>query len=320
MPQTPAALNTGERRKADWQGNLKVASTEMVVLGAEYERDEISEPLTADVHISSAYTELQSQIGEHWFSAANVRYDDNSRFGSKVTYRFAPTWVISETDTKLKASVGSGFKAPTLSELYQNFPPFFFANPNLQPETSTGYDAGIEQGFAHNVLRVGVTLYYNRIHDLITTDVTGTTYANIGQATTQGIESFIAYQALPTLTLRADYTYTEASDDVLHQELLRRPKNKGTLNATWQASDVWLVNLNVLWISTWVDGNRDFSIPRLDAPGYTTVNLATSYDLSPRFAVFGRIDNLLDRRYENPVGFQQPGFAVYAGIKVKLTP
>ena len=90
---------------------------------------------------------------------------------------------------------------------------------------------------------------------------------------------------------------------MLHQELLRRPKNKGTLNATWQASACGSLTSNVLWIGTWVDGNRDFSIPRLDAPGYTTVNLATSYDLSPRLAVFGRIDNLLDRRYENPVGF-----------------
>jgi vitamin B12 transporter len=319
-PQTPAALNTGERQKTDWQGNLKAATDETVVLGAEYERDEISEPITADIHISSAYAELQSQVGEHWFSAANVRYDDNSRFGSKVTYRFAPTWVISETDTKLKASVGTGFKAPTLSELYQNFPPYFFANPKLQPETSTGYDAGFEQGFAQDVLRVGVTLYYNRIDNLITTDVTGTTYANIGQVTTQGIESFIAYQPLQVLTLRADYTYTEANDDVLNQELLRRPKNKGTLNATWQATHAWLVNLNVLWVSTWVDGNRDFSIPRLDAPAYTTVNLATTYDLSKRFAVVARIDNLFDRRYENPEGFQQPGFGVYAGIKVKLSP
>ncbi|HTD30285.1 MAG TPA: TonB-dependent receptor [Steroidobacteraceae bacterium] len=320
QPQTPAALNTGERRKADWQGNIKAASDETVVLGAEYERDEISEPISADVHISSAYAELQSQIGEHWFSAANVRYDDNSRFGSKVTYRFAPAWVISATDTKLKASVGTGFKAPTLSELYQDFPPFFFANPNLQPETSTGYDLGIEQGFAQDVLRVGVTLYYIRIRDLITTDVTGTTYANIGRATTEGVESFIAYQPLPTLTLRADYTYTEASDDALHEELLRRPKNKGTLNASWQATHAWLLNLDVLWVSTWVDGNRDFSVPRLDAPGYTTVNLAATYDLSKHLALFGRIDNLTDRHYQNPVGFLQPGFGVFAGIKVKLSP
>ena len=71
-----------------------------------------------------------------------MRYDDNNRFGSKVTYRFAPAYVIDATGTKLKASIGSGFKAPTLSELFQDFPAFFFfANPNLKPETSTGWDA-----------------------------------------------------------------------------------------------------------------------------------------------------------------------------------
>src|SRR6516164_3713055 len=164
VPDTPAALNSGERRKADWQGNLRLAPTETLVLGAEYERDDIVQPISASVHISSGYAELQSQLGAHWFSALNVRYDDNSRFGGKTTWRFAPAWVIAATDTKLKASVGTGFKAPTLSELYQNFPPFFFANPALRPESSTGWDAGFEQGFAKGAVRFGVTYYHNRIH------------------------------------------------------------------------------------------------------------------------------------------------------------
>jgi vitamin B12 transporter len=318
VPDTPAALNTGERRKADWQGNLRLASTETLVLGAEYERDDIDQPIAANVHIGSGYAELQSQLGAHWFSALNVRYDDNSRFGGKTTWRFAPAWVITETGTKLKASVGTGFKAPTLSELYQNFPPFFFANPDLKPESSTGWDAGFEQGFGNGVVRFGATYFHNLIHDLITTDVTGTTYANIGEATTQGVESFIAWQPAQPLTLRIDYTYTEATDDVLQQELLRRPKNKGTFLAEWQATRAWQLSLDVLTVGTWVDGNRDFSIPRLDAPGYTTVNFATSYELSPHCALFGRINNLLDRHYENPVGFLQPSIGAYAGIRVTL--
>jgi len=318
VPDTPATLNTGERRKADWQGNLRLAPSETLVLGAEYERDDIDQPIAASVHVASGYAELQSQIGAHWFSALNVRYDDNSRFGGKTTWRFAPAWVIAETDTKLKASVGTGFKAPTLSELYQNFPPYFFANPDLQPETSTGWDAGFEQGLAQGALRFGVTYYHNRIHDLITSDVTGTTYANIGQATTDGIESFIAWEPTKELMLRVDYTYTQATDDVLQQELLRRPKNKGTVLAQWQATRAWQLSFDVLAVGTWVDGNRDFSVPRLDAPGYTTVNVATSYDLTRHLTLFGRINNLLDRHYENPVGFRQPSIGAYAGIRVTL--
>jgi vitamin B12 transporter len=235
-----------------------------------------------------------------------------------VTYRIAPTWVSSASGTKLKASVGTGFKAPTLSELFQSFPPFFFANPDLRPETSVGYDLGIEQGFGGGRVRIGVTWFYNRIRDLIATDVTGTTYANVGRASTDGVEGFVAYQPVKQLTLRLDYTYTEATDDLLHQELLRRPKHKGNLNATWQATDALLLNASVLTVSSWVDGNRDFSIPRLDAPGYTTVNLAASLALSRQWAVFARIDNLLDRHYENPVGFLQPRLGVFAGIRAQL--
>ena len=317
-PQTPPALNTGERRKADWQGDVIFDPTETLVVGAEYERDEIDQPITADVHVTSGYAELQSHIGEQWFSALNARYDDNSRFGSKVTWRFAPEWVVAETDTKLKASVGTGFKAPTLSELFQSFPAFFFANPNLKPESSTGWDAGIEQGLVPKVLRVGVTYYYNRIRDLITTDVTGTTWANVGRATTDGIESFIAYQPLRELTLRVDYTYTEAEDEVAQQPLLRRPKHRGTVLATWQATRAWQWNVDVLSVSHWVDISRDGSTSGLEARGYTTVNLATNYDLTPHLALFGRIDNLLDRHYQNPLGFLQPSIGIYAGIRVKL--
>ncbi len=318
QPQLPETLNTGERVKVDWQGAVKVSKAQTVLLGLEEARDEISAPLAASIRISSAYVELQSQLGEHWFSAVNARYDDNDRFGSKLTYRIAPTWVSSASGTKLKASVGTGFKAPTLSELFQSFPPFFFANPDLRPESSVGYDLGIEQGCGGGRVRIGATWFYNRIRDLIVTDVTGTTYANVGRASTDGVEGFVAYQPLRQLTLRLDYTYTEASDDVLHEELLRRPKHKGNLNATWQATDALLLNASVLTVSSWVDGNRDFSIPRLDAPGYTTVNLAASFDLSQQLAVFGRIDNLLDRHYENPVGFLQPGIGVFAGIRAKL--
>jgi len=56
-------------------------------------------PISASIRIASAYAELQSQLGGHWFSALNARYDDNGRFGSKVTYRIAPTWVSSESGT-----------------------------------------------------------------------------------------------------------------------------------------------------------------------------------------------------------------------------
>jgi vitamin B12 transporter len=317
-PDFPLSLDTGERTKVDWRGASKLSGSETMVLGAEHSRDEISQPLPASIRINSGYGELQSQLGENFFSAVNVRYDDNSLFGSKATYRVAPLYRISVTGTKLKASVGSGFKAPTLSELFQDFPPFFFANPNLKPETSVGYDIGVEQSVIEDLVSAGATYFHNRLRNLITTDDTGTSYANIGRATTEGVESFISYQPIKLLSFRADYTFTQATDDVLHQELLRRPKHKVTVDANWRAMPGLSLDATLLTVSSWVDGNRDFSIPRLAAPGYTIVNLAGGYDINSHLKVFARVDNLFDRHYQNPVGFLQPSLGAFAGIEAKL--
>jgi vitamin B12 transporter len=319
-PTLGASVNTGDRVKIDWQGALRLSSDETLVLDAENERDAVHEPIIADVTDNAGAVELQSHLGDHLSSALNVRYDDNSRFGSKATWRFAPTYAIAASDTRFSASAGTGFKAPTLGELYQNFPPFFFANPDLKPETSTGYDLGIEQGLFAKAVQVGATWFRNDIRDLITTDVTGTTYANVGRALTQGVESFIAWQPLRALHLRADYTFTQADDEVLHEELLRRPRHKATLNAAWQLTDALSVDSTVLYVGNWIDGNRDFSIPRLTAPAYTTVNMAVNFALRSRWTLFGRLDNLFDRHYQDPIGFLQPAFGVFVGVRGQLRP
>jgi vitamin B12 transporter len=316
-------LATGARAKVDWQGALRFTQAHTLVLGAEHARDEISEPISAANQIDSGYAELQSRLVGSLYSAINARYDKNDRFGSKATYRVAPAYVITGTGTKLKASVGSGFKAPTLSELFQSYPAFFFiANPNLRPETSTGYDAGAEQTLVRETLRLGATYYYNRVRNLIVTapsaDGIDITYANIGRAHTDGVESFVAYNPVKSVTLRADYTYTQATDDGSGQQLLRRPKHKASLNAAWQATTAFSLNATVLTVSSWIDGNRDFSIPRLSAPGYTLVNLAASFAIDKHFTVFGRIDNLFDRHFQSPVGFLQPTLGAFAGIRAQL--
>jgi vitamin B12 transporter len=309
----------GGRVKFDWQGNIKLAPNEKLVLGAEHERDEITSPISAGTKIDSGYAELQSAFSDRFFDTVSVRYDENDRFGGKTTYRFAPVFLIMETGTKLKASVGTGFKAPTLNQLFQSFPAFnFFANPNLKPESSLGWDAGFEQGLAADTLRFGITYFHNQIKNLIADSADFTTDINVGRAVTQGIESFAAYRPLQTLNLRLDYTFTQATDEISHEELLRRPKHKGTLNADWRPTMRLSLDATLLTVGSWVDGNRDFSIQRLNAHPYTTMDLAAGYDVSSHLNVYVRISNLLDRHYENPVGFLAPSLGAFAGIKTRF--
>ncbi|MEO7208270.1 MAG: TonB-dependent receptor [Steroidobacteraceae bacterium] len=311
--------NFGARIKFDWQGVIALAASQKLVLGAEHQRDSITTPISASTSIDSGYAELQSSFWSSLYDTVSVRYDDNDRFGSKVTYRFAPEYLIADSGTKIKASIGTGFKAPTLVEMFQSFPDFdFFANPNLRPETDLGWDAGFEQTLLGNGLRFGMTYFRINIKNLIDTSPDGTTYANIGRAVTDGVESFIAYQPMKALTVRLDYTFTQATDENAHLTLLRRPKNKESFVTTWQATDRVQLSATVLSVSSWVDGNRDFSIPRLNASPYTSVDVASNYHLTPHWALTARITNLLNRHYQNPDGFDQPAFGAFAGINAKF--
>jgi vitamin B12 transporter len=320
IPNTDPALNLGDRKKLDWQGRLTFSPDEILTLGAEDQQDEIrGSPISARMDNAAGYAQLQSSLGGRFFNTLSVRYDANDRFGGQTTYRVAPSYLIAETGTRLKASLGTGFKAPTLNELFVNFPSFFFfANPDLKPETSLGYDIGFEQTLKPWRVEFGATWFHNDIRNLITENATFSTDINVGRATTYGVESFIGWRPTDRLNLRADYTYLEARDDVARAPLIRRPKNKASVSATWQATKALSVTSTVLYVGSWIDGNRDFSATGLTAPGYATVDVAVNYDLPRGVSLFGRVSNLTEQHYQNPLGFLQPGLGVFAGAKAKF--
>jgi vitamin B12 transporter len=90
------------------------------------------------------------------------------------------------------------------------------------------------------------------------------------------------------------------------------------MGADWQATDDLSLNATLLYVGPQVDGNRDFSIPRLKMPDYVTLDLAASYRLTETWSLFGRIENATDTRYQSPDGFLRPGIGAYGGIKVNL--
>ena len=322
-PDNGNSRQKGDRVKLDWQGNVVVVEGQTLVLGAETYRDALHpglsfgfpSTLARGVTTNAGYAEVQSDFGYGFYNSASIRFDDNSRFGSRTTWRVAPAWVIESTGTKLKATAGSGFKAPSLQQLYGTFG----GNAALKAETSFGYDVGVEQGLFDGALTGGVTWFHNDIRNLITSGPAPTFLnINVGRARTQGLESFLAWKLLETLTLRGDYTYTDALDAGTKLALLRRPRHKASLNADWQATDDLSLDATLLYVGPQIDGNRDFSIPRLKMPDVTTLDLAASYRLTENWTVFGRLENAFDTTYQSPDGFLRPGIGATAGLKVNL--
>ena len=317
----PENVNHGDRIKFDWQGNIALAKGHTLVLGVEDQTDRLLQsPISADNGNVAGFAELQSEILHDLFAAASVRYDDNDRFGGKMTWRIAPSYLVPAIGTKVKASYGTGFKAPSLTQLFVSFPVFnFFANPNLRPEESEGYDFGFEQPLLEDRIRIGATYFHNEIRNLINANATFTSLENIGEATTYGTEVFASVAITDRFEVRADYTYTVATDDRTGLELLRRPKHKASLKATWRPIDKLSISTTMLYIGSQVDGNRSFSIQRLNTDPYFLVNLAAEYDVGKGVTLFARADNLFDRHYQDPTGFQRPGFGFFAGARVTFS-
>ena len=321
MPPAEPSFFRGNRVKFDWQGNIQIMAGEVFTLGAERQIDQIddSSPVQARVTNDAGFLQLQSSIGDRFFNAVSLRYDNNGTFGGEPTFRVAPAFLIHETGTKLKGSIGTGFKAPSLDELFDSFPAFgFFANPNLRPETSLGYDLGFEHALLDKRVQFGATWFHNDIRNLITFNDSFTSYANVGRAHTFGWESFASYRPWETLTLRADYTFTIANDDIAQQELFRRPKNKASLDAVWQATERASLSATLVYTGPWIDVNRSGTESGIVANRYTLLNLAGSYDIGHGITAFARINNLLDRQYQDPVGFQHQGLGIFVGVRVAL--
>jgi len=248
----------------------------------------------------------------------STRIDKHSTFGSHKTYKIGTSYTISKIGTTLKAQYGTGFKAPTLSQLYVSYPMWHFTgNPNLNPEKSEGWTIGLSQKVWLIPGKFEVNYFKNRVWNLITTtyDVnTGTTtYTNSGKAITEGAEVKLNVRPLSWFSLFGTYTHLRAVErkNGKWERLLRRPKEKFTLGAKF--------TVNKLKLSFFADhyGSRkdkDFSTGKLvTLSSFTTYNCYVSYKLNERVELYARGINLTDKDYELAYGYNTMGRALFVG-------
>lgn len=318
-PGTAPTQYGGDTEKYDWQGNLKLVEGETLSMGLERQSQALDDrkpaKFTADTGNTAGSLQLQSKIGTHFANAISVRHDDNDQFGTANTYRIAPALLLPETGSKIRASLGTGFKAPSLDQLFDNYPNYaFYANPNLKPEKSLGYDVGFDQNLLSDKVQFGSTYFHNNIKNLISSVYLSgpgySTYENISSAVTQGVENYISYQPLESLKLQANYTFTQTNNLSNKSQLVERPKHKTGFSAIWQATDD-------LRLSTTVTGTSNYySYYYTKGSGWWTTNIAADYRLNETVSLFGRVNNLFDRSYQMQTDYQAPGLGAFAGVKV----
>ena len=317
--------NNGLTQLLDWRHNLLLLDSNTLTFGAVYQQqnyDSVSlspfgnSTLERALRDTAVYCQDQFQFGERLFGTVGVRQDNYSIAGVATTYRTTGLYRLPITETAIRGSFGSAFRAPTIFELFDNS--FFLGNPNLLPEKSQGYDFGFDQPIGDGRLVVGATVFRNDFIDFI--DLPPgfpVAYTNIRNVTSTGTEATAAWTVRPGTVMTVSYTHTDVFRMDTRTRLPRRPTDTAMINVN-QAMLGNRANMNA---SIFYVGQRDdilfdavgFTQTPVSLPGYVLVNSAGSYNVTERFQLFGRVDNLFNQVYEQVAGFGTAGISFFGG-------
>jgi vitamin B12 transporter len=292
----------------DAQSDFQVTDDQILTFGFSHEEREGSSAGDFDEQVDLGSVFLQHQVSwnDRVFLTGGARYDDHSKFGSETTYRLTAA-VVASRATRLHGSYGTGFRAPSLNELF--FP--FFGNPDLLPETSRGFDLGVEQGLFGDRAKIDVTWFDNEFEDLIGFDFATFLANNIAEAETHGVEVLVEVDPSPLFDVTASYTYTESENLTTGLQLPRRPKTRGTLLLAFRPAE-WTGTLSLVVVKDRIDSDA----AQLD--DYERVDVSLSYRLNERLVPYVRVENLLDEDYEEIRGFTSPGITPAAGVSLSF--
>ncbi len=283
-------------------------------------------------------------LDERLSFSASARIDHGNLFEDSATWHLSGSYLF-DSGTRLHAAAGSGVKAPTSGELFGYTDGRYIGNPNLAPERSRGFEAGVEQGLLDRLLVFGATWFESRFTDRIETvgafidgRYISTSMNSDFVARQRGIEAYLNAR-LGAVRADASYTWLDAPQLVealanpapsdgsfqpavpIEAQAVRRPKHVGSFNLSYAPEAAPLsATLTVRYNGRQKDTAFNSSYQQLlvDMKAFTLVNLAATWNVTPALQVYGRVENLFDADYQEVFTFQAPGRAAYGGVRVRF--
>lgn len=266
--------------------------------------------------------------GLSWTMSA--RHDNYSDFEDATTWQLAAAYELSPA-LRLRGSLGTGSKAPTFTERYGYFADLFAGNPELEPESSSAWEVGLDLAWSDQRQSLQLAYFNQDLQD----EIDGFVYdpgtfmftARNKQSDSQrkGVEAILDLRLGASFSFGATYTYTDAREKDSNGRSVseaRRPRHMaGVFSAWYFAQDKGSVSLNLDYNGSQQDifySPVSFVSERVEMDAYLVADLAIAWRLSDSLELTARASNLLDERYEEILGFVRPGRAVYAGLRGSL--
>lgn len=292
----------GEYRKLKYNGtrlNTNGKNPETIVInGVTRTRSE------TDMAFHAFYVQDEWTPNDKWLIIPAVRYDYSDKYGSYVAPKVGATYQFSD-HFRFKTNYGKGFRAPSLSQLYMDSTPMptthIWGNPDLEPEKSLNWDAGLEGEWGKAFGKV--TYFHNSVTDLIDTDplpeedgIKQVRYKNIHEATIQGVETEIGYHVNDHWTVKGTWNYLDAWNDSENIRLEDRSKYYGTVQLRYDTENPYGIS-GIFWY----EYANDYFYKDSDTNNYITMGYYGLFNLSVRkswgenLSAYVGVDNIFDR-------------------------
>lgn len=321
----------GRLQTISWQNTLNLHPDFQTLFGFAYSKESMStftntkSPFWSSnshypkksINQKSFYLDQHLNFGDRFFNTVGFRYEDHSEFGDKTTYRLTSRYNINDF-IALKGSYGTGFKAPSLYQLYEPL----YGNKDLKAEKSKGFDVGIVLTPIESTT-VELTYFHQKINDRIIFDSPTSKYKSSDEFKSKGIEFSTNTQLNDQLAFGINYTYTEARDYTKNNNVLisskavRVPKHMAGGYVNFKPTEQWNLFAEAKYHGSTISNFAGWS-PQRNLKPYWMVNVATNYAINDDVSIYARVNNLLDKDYYTIWGYGQKRINGAIGVKISF--
>ncbi|MBL4869712.1 MAG: TonB-dependent receptor [Robiginitomaculum sp.] len=312
---------TGKRTQANWAAEKSWGAHNFTVL-AETEKERFSNfggvgaGQNQDESIST-----QAVAGDYRYHknvltlTASARQDFNDRFKNSATWRIGVGYAFEDFGGRVRASIGTGVKNPSMTELFGFFPGSFVGNANLIPEKSLGFDIGYDQEFGD--FSFSIDYFHSDLEDEIltvfNTNFTSTVRNAVTDSTREGVEIEMRGKIGSAVLVRGVATFLSTEENSIQE--IRRPEFIASANVTWTPIEAMNFTLSADHTGSQLDLDfATFPAARVTLDAFTLIGLNASYHLNDIVTLSLRGDNLLNETYQEVIGYASQGRGIYAGI------
>lgn len=301
----------GTVERLEYLGNTDLNQASHLVYGLDWEQESVTTEHKSRIQ-RGYYLEYQTEVLSNWFLTAGARYDDNQDFGGHTSYRLSSAyiWALGDNELKLRGAYGTGFRAPSLFEIEYNRGPFSYppaSSVSLMEESTKGFEIGLAYSVASGS-SIEAIYFDQKIDDSIYFDLT--TFSGYlqddGQSRSKGIELIGQLKLTDTAGITANYTYNDSQDTQGQQRILR-PRNMANLGIYYQ--------VDTLKLSANVRAVHDFIDTTVALKDYEVVDLTARWAPRDNWTLTARVENALDRNYQDVATYNTAGAAGYLGFK-----